>query len=175
MTPTAKDGVVERGILFTGEMVRALIEGRKTETRRPCTPSNYPIAFGDFKYSFVTSPENVLPSSRYGRPGDRLWVRETWARSVVGSVYYRADSPDANMRWRAPRFMPREASRMTLDITGVRVERLREITDAGARAEGVASIAEYRGLWNRINPARPWRVNPYVWVLTFRLFEVHRG
>jgi hypothetical protein len=169
----------ERPILFSGPMVRALLEGRKTQTRR--------IVKG---HPHVLPPLNI--GCPYGVPGDRLWVRETWHPSDSGPELYAADY-DSKERagveaWKPSIHMPRRASRITLEVTDVRVERLQDITEDEARAEGCdgkscpvgnlrawsASQCRYQfaWLWDEINGSRAaWSDNPYVWAITFRRIQ----
>ena len=149
----------ERPILFSGPMVRAILEGRKTQTRRiikPQPPSYLqppnrefrPIHGTDLWGAFAVAGSAAAVRSQdtikcpYGKPGDRLWVRETWGHNPEGPGYvYRSDG-DFDMkfhgdRWRPSIHMPRWASRITLEVTGVRVERLRDISEEDALAEGV--------------------------------------
>jgi hypothetical protein len=158
----------ERSILFSAPMVRAILEGRKTQTRRiikpqPCNPETFgisPIWGQGVSYNSDHLGRYVLHaafneggkrvdrylSCPYGRPGDRLWVRETWGRfqSLPNfPVEYRADYDEKNDldvagvdRWRPSIHMPRSASRINLEVTAVRVERLQEITEEDAKAEG---------------------------------------
>lgn len=163
--------MVERPILFQGPMVRAILDGRKTETRR--LASN--------------------PHAARIQPGDMLWVREAWARAYVTQameewfVYREADnSTDYGGPWKPSIHMPRAASRILLRVTGVHVEPLQAITEDGARAEGVEQDTDgwrdyqmpttqccasawdsYRTLWNAINPKNPWDSNPSVRVIQF--------
>lgn len=152
----------ERPILFSGPMVRAILEGRKTVTRRVAKVQ--PRSKGDIgSYGlgqpFIRHPDPTKrnPECPYGRPGDRLWVRETCfindyrdAKVPVDEranvdVVYRADPlPDwegeeSLITWRPSIHMPRWASRILLEITAVRVERLQEVTEDQARAEGMLS------------------------------------
>jgi hypothetical protein len=177
----------ERPILFSGPMVRAIMAGRKTQTRRVIgltqfgrsdTPG-YDWTFRgtrnggrgglwqDFRH------EQMLRLCKFGTPGDRLWVRETFSDSEP--VFYRADgiANDSDVRWKPSIFMPRELSRLTLEIVAVRVERVQEITDDDARAEGVdIGLARWGfvQLWDSINAARGhcWENNPWVWVVEFK-------
>lgn len=153
----------ERPILFSAPMIAALLNGTKTQTRRGVKANG----------EGVRCP--------YGRPGDRLWVKETWRvyadydalppRDIAPTPYiqYAADDPLSPWasRIRQSIFMPRWASRISLAITEVRVEHLQAITAADARAEGVAGAAEYRLLWDVIHGADAWDVNPWVWVVVF--------
>lgn len=222
----------ERPILFKGPMVREVDAGRKTETRRVVADSEHLRWVGwpcDGDTGWTHPPRCSAPRPNevhvhyvdgfgwenlrcpYGVPGDRLWVRETWAsKSAVPHerVAYRADGvwgalggdgdgnhrfyrhgwvlgeappdragrwlalPTFGGRWRPSIHMPRWASRLTLAVESVRVERLHDIDDAGARREGVADREAFRALWCNINGARSWDVNPWVWVVEF---EVVRG
>ena len=201
----------ELPILFSGAMVRALLDDSKTQTRRIVMPQ--PV-FGDVAGTFASwmfkkrrgaghwlypnARETILAECPYGRPGDRLWVRETWSANLP-EVRYQADKtekyfPDdhpsyADLRrmydrqrgdWRPNIHMPRWACRILLDITDVRVERLQEITSADAIAEGVLPpgmevvmgrpVDGYRNLWNGLNAKRNfgWDANPWVWVVSFK-------
>ena len=211
----------ERPILFSGPMVRAILDGRKTQTRRiiklKCHDGfevgpnyegeHWPVRGGD-----------RMPCP-YGKPVDRLWVRETWGCScdadANGLVVYRADRVAYHMlcendgegdpvshgwkhyepivvpKWKPSIHMPRWASRITLEITGVRVERLQDISEADAMAEGVERIdlsprkingmqvhpltssyfAAFMELWRSINGPESWAANPWVWVVEFRRCE----
>lgn len=157
----------ERPILFSAPMVRAILAGMKTQTRRAIRIDDTPISDADYKAlknqrgipSNATNvrmlgylkcdapPGSATVSSRvwcpYGMIGDRLWVKETHVyRAKYDEVYYRADhpvhDPFAHNGWRPSIFMPRKWSRITLDILDVRVERLHAITEADAKAEGAA-------------------------------------
>ena len=197
--------MAERPILFSAEMVRAILEGRKTQTRRAIKPVPSFNGGGachdaDALQQDYVEPYWVFPKiCKYGKPGDTLWVREAWrawsqyddwppSRLPPGvDVQYIADAsaPWAS-RCRSPRFMPRWASRITLRITDVRVERLQDISVADAKAEGCENpligaeapaagpgvfLADERTsfarLWNHINGPGAWRDNPWVWALSF--------
>ena len=200
----------EKPILFSAEMVRAILDGRKTQTRRVMKPqpplhtfSRYPSERLSIKTDggqFVHCP--------YGKPGDSLWVRETWCSFPASApdgmgqnVYYRASQKNTELsqevmlqngiKWRPSIFMPRWASRITLKITDVRVERLQDITPADCKAEGVfiphpvsptaeealRHLAEYKNafekLWDGINSKRgyPFSSNSWVWVVCFEMLE----
>lgn len=225
----------ERGTLFSAPMVRAILDDRKTQTRRIVTgaplpkeahaPKCRPPAFFDkgdrpvWTWMVGTGPNAYAVGDRtcrYGAPGDRLWVRETWAvdapltqvrRELEDAMpdlghgpYFRADGVHENsgLTWRPSIHLPRWASRITLEITEVRVQRLQDITEDDARAEGVTvgggvpsvivvtdekgrttrsrgTVHDYtaRGafchLWDGINGDRaPWTSNPWVWAISFR-------
>ena len=216
MTAAAKlqPEVRERPILFSGPMVRAILEGRKTQTRRLVKPQPE-VVRGEFKGAdarpsdglrIVRGTERVTVNLAfpeclrtahdfcpYGRPGDRLWVREAWrhaascpfARESAGCAdrrhnFYRADGAAAGVRWAPSLCMPRWASRLTLEVTDVRVQRLQDISEEDARAEGVEPDRDYwpdparahrvafHWLWDSIHGEGAWESNPWVWALTFR-------
>ena len=148
---------MERPILFSGPMVRAILEGRKCKTRRPVHPLLHLIMDGDEDTGRVVEQSDEEFGARatehatcpYGRPGDRLWVKETF-RHVDGlrtfprgaPLQYRADWEREKIfawRWRPSIYLPRWASRIDLVVTGVHVERLQALTHKGAREEGVQS------------------------------------
>jgi len=181
-------------------MVLAIFDGRKWQTRRPIKPQ--PV--GNFIYFSSVNPAYACfeqsPSVRcpFGQVGDRLWVKETFrlfnaweecccydmcqcARNNGKPVYY-ADTPDDEYKWKPSIHMPRWASRITLEITDIRVERVRDISATEAANEGVSSnnIGEYtcyidtfRTLWDSIYAKHGlgWDDNPQVWVIEFRRIE----
>lgn len=154
----------ERPILFSGPMVRAIREARKTQTRRVVKEID--------PDEFVSSNEadNLALCCPYGAVGDRLWVRETW-QGNQGDIRYGADGDSLHgyNGWRPSIFMPRWASRITLEVTGVRVERVQEISEEDAQAEGVAHRCDYKVVWDAINGKKyPWSSNPWVWVIEFK-------
>jgi hypothetical protein len=209
----------EHPIIFSGPMIRAVLEGRKTQTRRVINPFPYlpdEVEKANMEYGidtknrcvfrWLTGGETYVECS-YGQPGDQLWVRETWAAVWPGEVEvplqncnieFRADLPvdctdypggwpaseargyDGCPKWRASIHMPRWASRIMLEITGVHVERLHDISESDAIAEGVTSAIAgvkegweyrfaFRDLWECINAKREfgWESNPWVWVISF--------
>lgn len=197
----------ERPILFSATMVRAILAGTKTQTRRVVKSKHVPWLdlpwLENSVFNFLDGKWNQrqLP---YGQPGDRLWVRESFrlVRTVLGGAdgckippskfldstrRFEADGavsyPDARMRvfgkLRPGIHMPRWASRITLEVTGVRVERLQGISEADARAEGYPGgpddlgaierpLLWYRELWESINGHGSWDENPWVWVVEFK-------
>lgn len=209
----------ERPIPFTGESVRAILDGRKTQTRRVVVPQPetrrdllptetedimedrasrklvFAIRTGTLTTRCLGSENFAREFSPYGQPGDRLWVRETFARldghppENVGAdapvIAYRADdSMLRSARWSPWIHMPRWASRITLEITGVRVERVKDISYSDVLAEGCptgnSTLASpddflwYECYWNTLNAKRGygWSTNPWVWVIEFeRLTE----
>lgn len=210
----------ERPILFSSPMVRAILAGTKTQTRRVVKA----LPDRDFGPRCALQPHEIAGEinagrfriSRYGAPGDRLWVRETWREWSDAAWHYAADGtvmPKLRDRdlsaflaqrspftwesysWRPSIHMPRSASRITLEITGVRVERLQGISEADAIAEGVEAIpptgegagpnlftvdvggmffnsptatGAYAMLWEHINGPGSWDANPWVWVVCFK-------
>lgn len=209
----------ERPILFSGPMVRAILDGSKTVTRRVAQTNEAGRLQRSGRQWHVDDP-NAIHACPYGAPGDRLWVRETWRveralnsckPSDMDQPYprdYRADErtqkeqdwhhPAFAGRWRPSIHMPRWASRITLEVTEVRVERLHQITEDEARAEGIRTLPDqdpedpsawwesapgvhqarsarssFRKLWSSINADRGfgWDTNPYVWVVRFRRIE----
>ena len=235
-----EEAIKERPILFNGAMVRAILAGRKTQTRR-VIDSKRVLDAAQKKIGFEFSMEHARASNfvaelerlgvikpaaapfrsmqlsvpirhpddartpwqdcgyhrmycPLGAPGDRLWVRETHLIRGAGTdCGYRADMSDFDAvgigamygGWKPSIFMPRWASRITLEITGVRVERVRQISGGDAIAEGIiplfsasdtpemraaTAVAAYSNLWDSINKKRGfgWDVNPWVWVIEFK-------
>jgi hypothetical protein len=224
----------ERPILFAGPMVRAILNGEKTVTRRLMKPQPTPSNMGGHSWpcpihQTMLHVEQELQNGEgiwggladsacpHGAPGDRLWVRETFATLSAGQyepvkpaygygqeVRFAATDPladcDVGVRgypWRPSIHMPRWASRILLEITAVRVERLQDISDDQARAEGLRwhslykqwggveshpasrpecpqwrwyeePITAFRKLWESINGAGSWDANPWVWVVEFK-------
>ena len=199
----------ERPILFSGAMVRAILDGSKTQTRRVAKPVKHPDlgdVYAPGALVLEREPQHVIDRAcPYGQPGDRLYVRETWAQPTTldpGPTFYRADYPDSVLgkyenlppaeaiTWKPSIHMPRALSRILLEITGVRVERLNDCSEADARAEGIAPeldgwtdysnpscqmcpnpVDSYRTLWDSINGAGAWAANPWVWVVEFRRIQ----
>jgi len=183
--------MTERGMIFNAPMVRAILDGSKTQTRRIMKLQPHagvrPSVFVKSGFEDAHGNELVCP---FGQPGDRIWVRETFASglSTKSTLAYRAthkreDLEDGfydTIKWTPSIHMPRWASRITLEITDVRVERLNSISDTDANAEGVSadrlSPARYvfGSLWQSIygadNP-QSWQANPWVWVIEFRRVE----
>lgn len=216
----------ERPILFSAEMVRAILEGRKTQTRRlvknlppPVILQSDPRPYDRIGYCHYANNWQWKTEEGYcrcrkegaksiGFPGDRLWVRETLKPKEESAAngaprgvwaYYAADNTPCPgnqvlLKTTPAIFMPRWASRITLEIESIHVERLHEISEAGARAEGITAhsyatgIGErfknhlndnlpdfdnardsFRSLWDRINGKKePWASNPWVWVIKFK-------
>ena len=213
----------ERPILFSGPMVRAILDGRKTQTRRIMKPQPTCDGFWWSHKGYSCGGEKqfrdglpLFAGCPYGAVGDRLWVREACC-SDGWSVHYLADNDhrefgetryddviklhhySGGFSRQVPSIhMPRWASRITLEITGVRVERLNEISESDAIAEGIESkpqpygkeldwkyygwleklnqwstcpIRSYESLWNSINGPESWAANPFVWVIEFKRIE----
>lgn len=230
----------ERPILFSAPMVRAILDGSKTVTRRIISPQpqrvdekrlncaepgDPPVVVTqlpgwEWKSTYAADERNFASAlawhSPYGRPGDRLWVKETHAKFHVGEgmdrpvpecVAYRATCADdgsfdyVNTRgevmgltvtkWTPSIFMPRWASRVTLEVVSVRAERLHEVDEIGALAEGIEGKAvdgvlngvpgkyitgsardAFAEIWDAINGDRaPWTSNPWVWVIEFKRLD----
>lgn len=187
----------ERPILFSAPMVRAILDGTKTQTRRvvkPQPPAKVSSIYLPFKQEpnnwqgFADSDGLIHWYGRcpYGQPGDRLWVREAWrwvCPDDPDTAIYRADGHAASklppgFKWKPSIHMPWAASRITLEITAVRVERLQAISEADAEAEGCCTPLRghdddfargcYRNLWEQINGVGSWTANPWVWVIEFK-------
>jgi hypothetical protein len=138
---------MERPILFNTEMVRAILEGRKTMTRRVVKPQPDSVRRSAFVQSGFETCHGYEIKIPY-KPGDTLWVRETWLKNAPGGIskyFYKADAPEEVLgqakafgyKWRPSTHMPRKAARLFLTVKNVRVEQLQEITEEDARAEGV--------------------------------------
>lgn len=186
----------ERPILFSGEMVRRILAGDKMQTRRVI--KHQPNDKGLWPRG--TAPGEYETDCPYGAIGDRLWVREKVALCMPqgdfprGIAYFATDSHrcSPHIKWCPSIHMPREASRITLEITNVRVERLEDISEGDAEAEGVQIPVtpdgswlrciskkyvpeaptfreHFRMLWEEINGKKhPWNSNPWVWVIEFK-------
>jgi hypothetical protein len=196
----------ERPILMSGPLVREILAGRKTVTRRPVKGA--PVCdhvgwgcIGGQGFGFIFG--DAVIRCPYGAQGDRLWVRETFEeiedrtqRHAAGpehfraALRYRADEArraiDVHMehwrckhemppRWTPGIHMPRWACRLVLDVLGVRVERLHEITDEDARHEGVEDRAGFEAKWKEIYGAESWGANPWVWRIEFRRVVAERS
>ena len=207
----------EHPILFSAPMVRAILDGRKTQTRRIVKdrmPGSdkylqlqdathvYQDGAGDWIFWFggpdapPVTPEFTLKAypngggfkCPYGRSGDRLWVKETFApfdQEAMKSrdrsmLFYRADDESTcptDGPWKPSIFMPRWASRIMLEVTGVRVQRLNQISDDDAMAEGAPGPFDdlftprfrFEKLWESINGPDSWEANPLVWVIEFKV------
>lgn len=210
--------VKQRPILFSTEMVRAILDDRKRMTRRIIKPQ--PVLsldnckdreklvnaleetenslFWFFKgVPYANFPEGIEPYCPYGKVGDILWVRERWNNIIddqgkrIG--YYHSTDTDLNNKWKPSIHMPKEACRIFLQITDIRVERLQDISEEDAIAEGVEgfgyipdqilyrdyqernpktrgyhkSSKSFQTLWESINGPDSWNANSWVWVVSF--------
>lgn len=206
----------ERGMIFNGEMVRAILDGRKTQTRRPVKfpilDRNLGCELAGNELAGELAAGNYL-NSAFGKPGDRIWVRETFRvhnrATDVATLVYKAsvrnswteqthrvpvsvcNKPATPEKWTPSLHMPRWASRMLLEITDVRVERLNSIHDVDAMREGIQNLTTcshayfgipgvvnaqhpvraFQLLWESIYGADSWNFNPWVWVIEFKRAE----
>ncbi|WP_121774884.1 hypothetical protein [Acinetobacter bereziniae] len=219
----------ERPILFSAPMVSAILEGRKTQTRRVINPqpegktlqSNLDGKWLSKKFNGLLLPkiEDLPIHCPYGKIGDRLWVRETWSTvNLYGEIAlaYKADGEVIRVvenesfqdedglinyddprlekysfatwaddllegkegNWKPSIHMPRWASRILLEITSIRVEQLQDISESDCLKEGVGSPIlrdckkpKFMQLWESINGADSWTVNPWVWVVEFKIIQ----
>ena len=201
---------VEHPILFSGEMVKAILAGKKTQTRRvikapfPFLNGYYTNWSDDADVWYPTTPSGKIGLAKpiwcpYGKIGDHLWVRETFSRVDKGNfTIFKADGLTAEeygydkITWKPSIFMPRRASRITLEVTDIRVERVQDISQEDIESEGIqfvdgylselcvlrdcvagirsTRIKFYKNLWDKINGKRGfgWDVNPWVWVVSFK-------
>ena len=198
---------MERPILFSTKMIQAIFAGNKTMTRRAFKyqPSGdcedlmvdhyNPIRYDKDGFSFpgeevfgAFSDDGTFGiKCPYGKPGDRLWVRETWTwegdtswrdACKMGSFWYKADHEFDKQfgpsKWKSSIHMPRIASRLILDIVEIKAERLNAISTEDAKKEGVGPgvpIMQFAELWESINGVGSWNLNLWVWVITFRLWK----
>lgn len=207
----------ESPLLCSAEMVRAILEGRQTQTRRPVKPQPAKCRHKDDAWIWRPHHTQLEPLLRlierkcpFGQPGDRLWVRETWRLSTsddcdcyepcsckIGTPIYRAswsdDKDGGDPPWRPSNHMPRKFSRITLEVVNVRVERLQDISESDAKAEGVEREFEidaftfiggkswnvdkasthclgFKHTWRSCYPKGDfaWDKNPFVWVVGFK-------
>ncbi len=199
-------------MIFNGEMVRAIFDGRKTQTRRVMkvqpsdgfhpTHNGYDLDLNAHWYTpgvvdkngylqpakkdvFGVADENEGYACPFGAVGDRIWVRETFSPvpdheepAGCSAILYAADGNGPYGKWVPSIHMPRWASRITLEITGVRVERLNSISDSDASKEGccIADMESgdclsdvFARLWTSIYGDESWKVNPWVWVIEFKV------
>jgi hypothetical protein len=175
----------EHPILFSTPMVQAILEGRKTQTRRILKPkpiANEIVESNQWKrYTHVSRKEIIanpgfyeiksVHKCPYGETGDLLWVRETFTEWPKGEFQFRAStrSGDELGKWKPSIHMPKVAARIWLEITEVKVERLQDISYADAKAEGVELPHNFYELWVKINGYESWMTNPWVWVVKFKV------
>jgi hypothetical protein len=169
-------------ILFSTPMVQAILEGRKTMTRRivKFKPFNEkhsrPKSVPFFDHS--TNSISIFP---YGKIGDILWVKETFTEYFPGEFEYKAGFTDEPIKWKPSIFMPKAAARIFLKITDIRVERLQDMSREDCKKEGVLLGNDngkfagwhdvFRDLWEKINGPDSWVSNPWVWVISFERCE----
>jgi hypothetical protein len=176
-TEQLDDETVERPLSFAADMIRAVQAGLKTQTRRPMYPQPDRVVEG--RFFRANGREIVCP---FGLPGDRLWVRERFAETPSGTILYAADPVKGRSRldWQQSRYLPREASRLTLRVLSTRPQQLQDISEADARAEGydparesLSPIDWFARLWDRLSAIESlrWAANPWLWVVHFELFE----
>jgi hypothetical protein len=195
--------VTERPILFSTVMVKANLEGRKTQTRRTKGLDDFinepvlnigKVNGKEFKCGLVRRPdEYILIRPCYGQPGDLLWVRETFCRQN-GKIKFKTDvnhGMDRYYNWKPSIHLPKSDARIWMMVEEVRVERLQDISEEDAIAEGVEMVfrnslyKDYNGsglmfytaarsfmsLWESINGPTSWDQNPYVWVIKYRVIS----
>jgi hypothetical protein len=164
METQTKNRIAERPVLFQTDMVKAIIEGRKTQTRRQIKGQPTGDESLDLKEVYNHNPEYFYKICKYGKPGDLLWVRETWQESTFlpkddpdyGYIYRASgngmawEQGDDTWRWKPSIHMPKSASRIWLMIEDIRVERAQEISEEDAIAEGIKNLELYGQLhWLR--------------------------
>lgn len=185
----------QRPILFSTPMVQAILAGRKTQTRRVVKE---PKGFvGNWLFQNIEYVRSRVQCP-YGKPGDVLWVRESWQHggmltSGPGYVYKSGNYPKGMIKWKPSIHMPKDACRIWLEIVSVRVERLNEISDSDALAEGIETwfdtlfqenrfrdyvndtdrgyrfpTSSFFSLWSKINGEQSLNSNPFVWVVEFK-------
>lgn len=206
-------------IPFSTQMVQAILASRKTQTRRVVKPQTAILTDQMARMLGVQPPvdqNHPVIKCPYGKPGDLLWVRETWAQdfeeiqiaggdwsnsylNATGGYLYKADGVefapvDSKVfgKWKPSIHMPKAAARILLQVTDVRVERLQDISEDDAKAEGVhfngtfyqnylaandwecthrCAIKSFQSLWKSINGAESWDANPWVWVVSFKVLS----
>lgn len=192
----------ERPIIYNTPNVKTVLDGRKSQTRRPCKVKD--INGKSFnEYGEEAMNALIRHHSPFGKPGDRLWVRETFRKcgncektlyradnlKIRSNIFFECDECEfGNLGWKPSIYMPRWASRITLEITDVRVERVQEITYHDVKKEGLIipgkdfilegnrgsnpgiAIRHFKPLWNSIYAKKGygWETNCWVWVIDFR-------
>ena len=186
----------ERPIIMNTEMVRAILAGRKTQTRRVMKPQpelDDGVLYWENSFFNPMCFTGLCP---LGKIGDKLWVKEAWTRDGCGNSRYKTDH-EAGFIWKPPSRMPRWASRITLEMTDIRVEGVQDISEEDAKAEGCEGIIcnheaiddcggvmactdcmntgwlespkyQFMKLWNSIYGKDAWKRNDWVWCLTFK-------
>ena len=184
----------ETGLIFKAPMVRAILEGRKTQTRRVAKPVKHPDLgnlYTPGALAMGREPQHVIDRAcPLGQPGDRIYVRETFSRHPEwGQLAFRADGEefeDADgwlwePKWMPSTYMPKDLARIWLEITGVRLERIQEITPDDCIAEGAwpveqrelgrghEAVSAFRELWE--STGGDWDANPWVWAIDFKVLS----
>ena len=193
-------------ILFSTLMVEAIMQGRKTQTRRVFKVNKIPIADKQETVVWDVEMGEAVYCSRggqswwncpYGKVGDILWVRETWQETTwlhpsneeYGYIYKASQNGrdwaahDESWKWKPSLFMPKDACRLFLEITDIRIERLQDISANDIKNEGVSYTIDYypsllelwENLWVKINGQQSWDENPFVWVISFKVVECPYG
>lgn len=180
-------------ILFSTPMVQAILEGRKTHTRRITKIQSLHERVisldGKNEKGWMAYPEGAISRGKfvkcpYGQPGDVLWVREKWCRNAVPTgwpYHYHAGndtfSQPENETWKPSIHMPKAACRIFLQVNSIRVERLHQINEMDAISEGIVHRSmndpkiEFQHLWQLINGEESWNANPWVWVVEFERID----
>lgn len=193
----------DKAIIFSAPMVRAILAGRKTQTRRvvKMDPTRgYVKNVRGYDLWHYSDPEAVR-ACPFGPIGRHLWVRETWAPCIGGAcapgnpTLYRADDEPVynELTWCSPIYMPRWASRITLEVTEIRLQRLNEISEQDAVAEGFAAhpyymadgskdemmsfaaVDDFATFWANMHGEESLRANPWVWAVTFKQVETNHA
>ena len=196
----------ETPIIFSTAMVRAILDGKKTQTRRVVRLKRHPTDHEwhapfyaknkwCFSAGFGLAHKSQTIECPHGKPGDRLWVRETWAYGnnvrprVKDEVIYKADDRWCVLKWKPSIHMFKKYARIWLEIVNVRVEKLRDIGIEDVHAEGIERWRDYEGgthlsavttrndfqrLWDSINGKKhPWSENPWVWMIEFKRISLN--
>lgn len=198
MTASKKfnSALAKRPIIFSTPMVQAILDGKKTQTRRKVKPQPVSVDCDDFGPIAITGKSskglNKAVKCPYGNIGDLIWVRESYIKSSIANGYmYKADLVDQgwHFKWKTSIHMPKAAARIWLRITGIEIERLHDICEGDAKAEGWggylnsrvlgddpmcagnAPITWFVKLWKSINGEESWAANPYVWVVYFEVIS----
>ena len=187
-------------ILFSTPMVQAILEGRKTQTRRIIKPQ--PNSHDDDNFPWLIEEGCVFIPIKcpYGHPGDLLWVKETFALSSTrwrykadGDWTFEEKEMGEDAKWKSSRFMPKAAARILLQVEEIRVQRLIDITEEDAIAEGIEPVilheikswkrydgyeivtsdpvVSFWSLWASINGEESWHSNPWLWVIAFKVIS----
>lgn len=169
----------EHPIIFSTDMVQAILQGRKTQTRRifkdhPRLASD--VSKIDLKQWFSDFPDLIMSYCPYGKPGDILWVRESFFEYSKNEYEYKANFTNEPIKWKPSIHMPRKAARIFFEVINIRVEKVQDISIDDCIQEGSPFIKSenyhyqwYKNLWCKINGKASWDKNPWVWVIEFKL------